>query len=294
MPALVERYGITIARNRIHFGSETYVDSTEMDADHFFKRASREDVYPHITPPTVEQYIEIFTRLSRETDKIISLHASRSLNNSWQNAKTAMETLLGRCQIEVIDSQTTSAGLGLLAEITAKTIEQTPNMDEVVREIRGAIGRIYSIFYVDTLDYIKHQTLIGEAQAMLGSMLGIKPFLTIEDGHLITMEKARTRSQAVDKLVEFVLEFGSVDQVIILQNSPFMTESVRMLQDRLAAELGKRDFPTILYGPTLGCALGLDATGVVVVESADQPDDEDDDDLDDDHFDDDDPLEDDF
>ena len=271
-PSVVDRYGITVVPNRIHFGSESYVDGTDMDADAFFKRASREDVYPQISPPTVEQYTEVFTRLARETDKIVSLHTSRTINSSWQNAKAATQTLLGRCQIEVIDSQTTSAGLGLLTEITAKIIEKTPSLDEVVRQIRGTITRIYSIFYVDTLDYIKHGALIGEAQAVLGTMLGIKPFLTIEDGHLITMEKARTRSQAVDKLVEFVLEFGAVDQVIILQNSPFITESVRMLQDRLSAELGKRDYITILYGPTLGASLGLDATGVVVLESEEQPD----------------------
>lgn len=265
-PSVIDRYHMVMVPGRIHFGVESYLDRQEMDAERFFKRISREDIHPTITPPTVEQYMEIFTRLGRETDKIISLHTSRTLNNAWQNAKTASENLLGRCEIIVLDSMTTSAGLGMLAEIAAKAADKTNSLDDVVREVRGAITRVYSIFYVDTLDYIRHQSLLGEAQAILGTMLGIKPFLTIEDGHLVTMEKVRTRSQAVDKLVEFVLEFSSVEQLVILQNSPFTTEAVRMLMDRLSTETGRRDYPVILYGPTLGCSLGPDATGLVVME----------------------------
>ena len=97
-------------------------------------------------------------------------------------------------------------------------------------------------------------------------MLGIKPFLTIEDGNLVTMEKVRTRSQAVDKLVEFVTEFEAIEKLIIMQNSPYITESVRLLQDRLATVYGKRTYPTILYGPLLASYLGPDATGVIVLE----------------------------
>jgi fatty acid-binding protein DegV len=119
---------------------------------------------------------------------------------------------------------------------------------------------------VDTPDNLHHNGLLGEAQAVQGAMLNIKPFLTIEEGHLTTMEKVRTRSQAVDKLVEFVTEFDEIERLVIVQNSPFMTEAVRLLQDRLAAELSQRNFPMKLYGPMLASYLGPDATGVIVLE----------------------------
>lgn len=265
-PALIERHRITIVPGTVIIGDDVYIDRQQMDAESFFKRIGVEDVQPRVQAPSVEQFTQAYTRLAQETDQIISLHTSSALSDAYQNALAASRNLLGRCDIAVVDSQTSSAGLALLAELAAKAAEHSLDLDQVVRDVRGAISRVYTIFYVDTLDYIQRQALLGEAQAILGTMLNIKPFLTIEEGHLVAMEKVRNRNQAVDKLVEFVLEFGEIDQLVILQNSPFTTEAVRMLQERLQAEFGRRNFPAILYGPTLGCWLGPDATGIAVLE----------------------------
>ncbi|NJL95278.1 MAG: DegV family protein [Anaerolineae bacterium] len=270
VPTLPQRYGMTIVPGRISFGSEVYMDGAPMHAEAFFKRASREDVTPRALPPSVEDYEAVFGRLAQSTDQILSLHTSAHLNASWQNAKAAAQSFLGRCDIAVIDSQTTTAGLGMLAEHAARAAEKIDTLDTLVRQVRGTIGRIYSIFYVDSLTYIKENAILSEAQAILGTMLGIKPFLTIEEGHLITMEKVRTRTQAIDKLVEFVLEFTQVEQLVILQSSPFVGEGVRQLTERLNLELGKREWPIILYGPTLACLLGMEATGLAVMESSEE------------------------
>jgi DegV family protein with EDD domain len=264
--ATIERHKITLVPQTITFGEERYTEVEEMDAEQFFRRLSHNVPHPTITAPTVERFVETYTKLSQQTDKIISIHSSRHISDAFENAKKAAQYLAGRVEIAVLDSQTTSMGLGLVTELAARTADTTTALDDAVRVIRGALGRVYSIFYVDTMDFIQKKGLIGEGQAILGAMLGIKPFLTIEDGHLQTMEKVRSRSQAIDKLVEFVIEFERLEKMIILQNSPFTTEAVRLLQDRLASEFGRRNFPTCLYGPTLASYLGTDATGVVVLE----------------------------
>lgn len=273
-PSLVGRYHITLVPHWLQIGSESFRDREDITAEKFMEYLTPEHPKPSVQAPSVEQFIEVYTRLSKTTDRIISLHSTRALSEAWENAKTASQALLGRCNITVIDSQTTSVGLGLLAEVTAQTAERLDNYDEIVRQVRSAIGRIYSIFYVDTLDYLQRNGLISEAQTILGTMLGIKPFLTIEEGRLMTMEKVRTRSQAIDKLVEFVTEFGAIEKLVILQNSPYTTEAVRMLQDRLAAEINRRNFPTTIYGAVLASLLGRDATGVVVLERVYQEEDD--------------------
>lgn len=267
-PTLVQRYGITLVPQTIAFGPEEFRDHhSDMDTEKFFQYLSHDVPVPRLIAPSVEDYAKVFSHLAQYTDQIVSLHTSRHLSEAFVNAKEAAEGLLGRCEIAVLDSQTVSAGLGLLAEYAAQIAETTSSLDEAVRAIRGAIGRTYSVFYVDTLDYIQHAGLLSEAQSILGTMLGIKPFLTIESGELLTMEKVRTRSQAVDKLVEFATEFMNIEKIVLLQNSPFTTEAIRQLQDRLKIEIGKRTYPTILYGPTLASYLGPDATGVAILES---------------------------
>jgi fatty acid-binding protein DegV len=108
--------------------------------------------------------------------------------------------------------------------------------------------------------------LIGETQAILGGMLNIKPILTIEDGSLIVMEKVRTHSQAIDKMVEFVTEFTKVERLGILQNVLRVTDRTRMLQERLALTFARSDYPLMLYDPLLAKLLGPDGMGMVVLE----------------------------
>jgi fatty acid-binding protein DegV len=98
-------------------------------------------------------------------------------------------------------------------------------------------------------------------------MLQIKPFLAMEEGHLRPMEKVRTRVQAVERLVEFAVEFTEIEEAVILQPKAHVTEQTRMLQDRLAVEFPGRHFPHALYGPSLAALIGPDATGLVVLES---------------------------
>jgi DegV family protein with EDD domain len=244
----------------------------ELDPEDFLRRIAAHNAttttMPTLLPPTVDQFVELYTRLSKETDQILSIHVSRGMHSTWQNAKTAAETLLGRCNIAVLDSQTASIGQAVLVEHAVQLIREGKDLADIVRILRRGTGGVYCVFYVENLDYLEHSGLITVSQSALGTMLGIKPFLTIEEGILHPMEKVRTRSQAIDKLVEFIVEFGAVDRLVILQNTRSNTEQTRSLQERLAAELGGGPFPVVVYQPSLACFLGTDAMGVFVYEKA--------------------------
>jgi DegV family protein with EDD domain len=277
-PSVIQRYGITVVPLEIQFGAHTYREGIDIDAERFFQRVAESHTLPELIAPSVEHFAETYSRMNRETDQVLSIHLSRSIHSTWENARAASQTLLGRCEIVTLDSQTTSVGLALLVEAAAKCAENNASLDEVVRTVRKMIPRVYAIFYVETLDYLRRAGLVSESQAILGAMLGIKPFLTIEEGELITMEKVRTRPQAIEKLVEFVTEFAAVQDLIVLQNTPYITEQTRMLQERLALEFSPRPFPVAVYNPSLATIIGPDAMGIVVVEddSADLDGDEDD------------------
>ena len=131
----------------------------------------------------------------------------------------ASKTLLGRCEIVPLDSMTLSVGLALLVEKAAQAAEGGASLEEVVHQARSQLSHVYSVFYVNGLAYLRHTGLLSDAQTILGTMLDIKPFLTIEEGELIPMEKVRTQA-AVDKIVEFVAEFSALEQLVILHSAP--------------------------------------------------------------------------
>ena len=131
------------------------------------------------------------------------------------------------------------------------------------------LPHIYMIFYVETMDYLERSGRIGKAQAILGSMLNIKPILFIEDGDIIPLEKVRTTEKAIDKLFEFVTEFDNLEQTAIIQRGKTPNKETRVLQERLVQSFPNLDFSIIQYGPDLATRIGPNALGIVVYEGLD-------------------------
>jgi DegV family protein with EDD domain len=269
----VTRYNIQVVPLSVNIGSQTFREGVDLDPEMFFQLVGSDTPLITLTAPPVQEFAAVYQRLNRETDQVISLHMSRHMSPTWNHALTASKTLLGRCEIAVIDSMTTSVGLAMITEVAAQLAEQGADLEEVVRVVRTMIAHVYTVFYVNTLGYLRHNGLLSEAQTILGTMLDIKPFLTIEEGELLPMEKVRTQAQAIDKLVEFVSEFSALERLVILENTPFPSDRTRQLQDRLAAEFPHRTFPSMMYGPSLGALIGPDGMGVVVYENPDVEDD---------------------
>jgi DegV family protein with EDD domain len=265
-PGVAEELEIGIVPLNIHFGDEILRDGIDITAAEFFRRLDRGLEMPTSTPPLRSAFEEVYSELGKTTDEIISIHISGKLSQTCAVANAAATPILGRCNIVVVDSLTTSLGLGILATAAAKAAAQGKTLDEIVRLLRGMIPHIYVVFFVETLDYLERGGYIGRAQAILGSMLGIKPLLIIEEGEIVPLEKVRTRSRAIDKLFEFVAEFSHIEQMAILQKSPVATEETLLLIERLEMVLPDIEFPIITYGPVLATHVGSNTMGVIVYE----------------------------
>lgn len=269
-PQLVKQYNITVVPTYVYFEDDCYKLGIDIDSEEFLHRLRYGDVMPRIVAPSEEDFVAVYSRLNQETTQIVSIHISAQISDVVQNAQAASKALLGRCEIAVIDSLTLSAGLGILAERAGQLAAQQYDLEEIVRDVRQAIPRLYTVFYVKSMKSICHHNLISEAQTILGGMLGVMPFITIEEGQLVIMEKALNTSQAVEKLVEFAAEFTDIEQLVILHHSTTLTDSIRQLQDRLALELPRSNFPTRLYDGSIATFLGPDANGLVIFEAEDE------------------------
>lgn len=263
----VEDHPIEVVPMHVHFGQTDYRDGVNIDADEMFRRTQNFPGMPQVTAPTVDDYSTALKRVSRKTDLICIVTSSKHFSKSFDNAKAACAGFLGRCEIAIIDSGTTSACQGFMIESLMQSAADGMSVEELERESRFVSARLYCVFYVDDLDYIGRMGLLETTQSILGSMLEIKPLITVEDGEFITMEKARTHSQAIDKVVEFVAEFSRLEKIVILQSSMRVGDRTRMLQDRMALETGRTYYPVMLYEPLLASLLGPSAIGVALIDS---------------------------
>lgn len=263
-PAECQRYGIEVVPLYIRFGDQVLREGVDISSEQMFTRMRRSSAGPVTSPPTVEDFRQVYRAVARKTDQILSIHLSAKLSQTFAFAQAAAEALLGRTRIHVVDSQTTSAGLAVLARETAKAAASGMTLDELIPYVRGLIPRIYLVFFVDTLDYLERGGRIGKAEALLGSMLNIKPLLILEDGEIQPLEKVRTRTKAVEKLAEFVAEFSRIKELWILQEQE--NDETNQLRELLRDYFPSVDTPVVPYGPVLASHVGPGAMGIVVFE----------------------------
>jgi DegV family protein with EDD domain len=266
-PGVMQDLDITVVPFNIHVGDRTLRDGIDISRAEFFQQLEHNGSAVSVSPPTIEQFQKTYAQIHARTDRIISIHTSRGLSTAVINAQRGIEGLLGRCQIAVMDSLTTSLGLGILATGAARRAKDGASVDEVVRYIRGMIPHLYIVLYSNELDHLERSRHLSKSQAILGSILGIKPIMFLEDGQIMALEKVRTHERAVDKLFEFMAEFSDVKQAAILHRQTTPTAETKMLLARLQPLFPNVKFPIVQYDPVLAIHIGPSAIGVVVYES---------------------------
>jgi DegV family protein with EDD domain len=266
-PGVAQKLDITIVPLNIQIGDEALRDGVDITPEAFFQRLERGGPIPRMSPPSVQTFERVYADLHTQTDQILSIHVSGQLSQTLRHAQRGAESLLGRCRIAIIDSLTTSLGLGILTTHVAQAAQEGADLDEIVRLVRGMIPHIYIVLYVDEMDYLERGRRIGKAQATLGTMLNIKPLLFVEDGDIIPLEKVRTHEKAIEKLFEFVAEFSDLEQAAIVQRHATPTKETKMLLERLEQVFPDMKFPIIQYGPLLASHIGPSAMGIIVYEA---------------------------
>jgi len=263
-PDVIEELGIEVVPLPIHVGGQTYPERVNFTDEAFLRKLAQDQKGVYVDAPSVDQMQKLFARLGQTSDRIICIHISSALNDIAEVTREAAGSFMGRQRIVILDTATTSAGLGLIVEAAARAAAAGAAQAEVVRIVRGMIPHMYALVFSDTLEYLEAWGRLGSAQTLLGTMLGLKPFSTMEDGDLLPIEKVRNYGRAVDKLYEFIIEFSHVEQMFVIQHE-FETETAQLLE-RLELAFPAREFPVIGYPPSLAVHIGPKAMGVIVYE----------------------------
>ncbi|MFN2148763.1 MAG: DegV family protein [Anaerolineales bacterium] len=266
-PEFIKKRNVIITPLTVSCGSNRVQDEPDLDlADVRPVLESCSSTLSVDTPP-VDEFARVYEQLSTETHQILSIHTSSALTQSYQRALQASQLFRGRMDIQVIDSQSVSIGLGFLVEASVRAAERGESLDSIVRMVRGMITRLYMVMFLDDLTFLERNQLVTRSQAILGNMLGIIPFLTMEEGQLIPMEKVRNRVRAVEKLIEFVCEFSGLEQLGLMQGQIRPSEDTLMIHERLHTLYPATPISRVCYGPTLSAFVGFDSIGAVVLES---------------------------
>jgi len=251
---LAQQLGITVVPLNVHFGTDTFRDGEGITADQFYERLLTSPALPKTSAPSPGLFRECYGRLSHESNEIVSIHISSKLSGTYEAALTGGRDLGDHCRVEVIDSQTVTMGLGLLAVAAAKAARQSASLDEVVKLVRDSMPGVYMASAVDSLEYLQKGGRIGRAQAWLGSLLSIKPIISVSGGEVVPLERVRTYSKAVVRVYE-ILEAHLPARELSVMYSTDAAEA-----DKLMTHV-RQAFPQqpaylARFGPVLGTYMG--------------------------------------
>jgi len=249
-PQIAQQLGITVVPVYVCFGEKVYRDGVDISQDEFYQKLIESPTHPTTSQPSPSDFASVYSKLSTETDEIVSIQVSSKLSGTYNSALQGRELARTRCRIEVVDSLVVSMGLGLVAMAAARLAKAGEGLPGVVEETRQAIACIRLLGVFDTLKYLLRSGRLGKAKALLGSMLNVKPLITMRDGELFPTGQVRTRSKGIERLFELVKNALNIQEVAIVHSTT--PDEAGSLRERIGSIFDKKWIHIARLGPALG------------------------------------------
>jgi DegV family protein with EDD domain len=263
-PEMAEELGVTIVPLQVIFGNEAYREGVDITTEEFYERLVKSRQLPTTSAPSVGDFQEVYERLLKEVDSIVSIHIGGKLSATVQAAQTAKQSLAKPERIEIVDSQAISLGMGFVIMEAVEAARAGAKLTEVKAAAENAVQRFHARFMLDTLEYVRRGGRIGRARFYLGTLLSVKPILSLREGELYPEERVRTRARGLERMIQWAVRHQNVRRAAVGHaTTPDEAESIA---ERLAMAFPNVKVHLIRFGPVLGTHSGPGIVGVGFME----------------------------
>lgn len=261
------RWGIEVVPLNIHAGPRQFRDGIDIQPEEFFRRLESSRGIPKTSQPAAGAFLDVYERLAGETDQILSVHISEKLSGTCNSARAASEALGDRATVEVLDSGTASWALGWTARVAAEAAAAGKTLAECAAIAADTTSRTQILFVLDTLEYLQRGGRIGRAQAWVGTVLNIKPLLTMRDGEVAPLERVRSRARADERLFDRIAAVEDAERAAVWHSTT--PEEAERWAERLRAALPGVPVEVGWLGPVIGVYAGPKTLGMAVARRRD-------------------------
>ncbi len=193
----------------VNFGTEEFVDGVTITKEEFYAKLIESDVIPTTSQASPEAFERVFEKIVSEGDEIIAITVASKLSGTFQSAKIAADEFPGK--VRVVDAKSVAIGTAILAEYALSLVEKGLSAEEIVAELEKKRDDIIIVALIDTLEYLKKGGRLSKTAAFAGSLLNIKPVISLENGEINILGKARGSKQGNNFLVKEIEKAGGVD-----------------------------------------------------------------------------------
>jgi DegV family protein with EDD domain len=246
----------------VNWDGQTFRDKIDLTTADFYQRLRTSKTLPKTGAPSLAAFEAEFREQLKTHDAVISVNLASRLSATYEVARKAAQSVDPQ-RISVVDSGSVSVCLGWLAEMAATTAQQGVPPAKIVKQLEDARGRLRILALVETLEFLQRGGRIGRAAALVGTLLSVKPILSVRDGEVAPVERVRTMNGALRRLVELTLAMGPVERLGVVDsdsevNATEVTRQLRAHYPDLTIDRGE-------LGPVVGTHGGPGVVGVGVL-----------------------------
>ncbi|MDY7041214.1 MAG: DegV family protein [Chloroflexota bacterium] len=264
--ALIEKYNIKVVPYYIHRGMDVLLDLVDVQRKEFFGWLSTAKKLPKTANPGPGDYLQAFREMAQHTREIVTVHMTSLGSGAYQSALVARDMArdaLPDVHIEVIDSRNVSLCQGWMVIEAARAALDGVSFDGVVDCVRRLIPKSRMIQTADTLRYLYMGGRIGRAQHLVGSLLRIKPLISMDDGIIVPLGTARNRPQAYLRIAEIMQEAaGQLGRVKVAFVHAADPQEIDKLRQVVEERLNCVETVVAELSPALGVHTGPGTVGV--------------------------------
>jgi DegV family protein with EDD domain len=265
--ALASELHIAIVPCLIYFGQEAYRDGLDLSPQEFYDRVASSPVLPRTSQPAMSDFVSTYRRLldQEQSEGLVSIHVAGNFSGTLNGAWAAAQELSDPSQVEVIDSGTVSMGMGWVVIEAARMAQAGATKGEISQAAQALLPRSRTAAMIDNLENLYKGGRISQVSAALGTVLQIKPLLSLHGGQVSVWGKVRTRSRALKRLVDRVREWGPLAEMAVLHAGA--EELAQSLAGELPDLVPTERMIVEAAGSALTTHLGLGAVGVCALQA---------------------------
>ncbi len=261
---LLHKYDISVVSLNVTLNNKSYRE-VDLDNKNFYKMMEESEEIPTSSQPSLDEVTNVFKSLLSKGYDVVGIFISSNMSGTFSSAHLAKDMALEEyenARIELVDSRTNCMQMGYIALQAARAAQDGKCIEEVVEIANKTIENSRFLFVPDTLKYLKKGGRIGGASALFGTILKIRPILTVENGETSVFEKVRTKKKAIDiilnKVISDIKEKGGGE--VIVHHINCEDEALQIasrLKDALGIEVGTQSI-----GAIIGVHVGPGSVGV--------------------------------
>jgi DegV family protein with EDD domain len=200
-PDLTRSRSIVVVPLTLHFEGKSLLDGVEISPGEFYRALPSATTHPTTSQPSAGRFAETYGELLKEHEAVVSIHISEKLSGTYESARQGAD-LTDPKRVHVIDSQVVSMSLGLVTLAASQLASQGADARSIANQVLSMRDLVQTYFSVATLEFLRRGGRIGRANALLGSVLQVKPVLCIRDGLVTPLERVRTFDRALTRVIE--------------------------------------------------------------------------------------------